>query len=86
MISNEDPEGKKAFNHILGCSVIQCIMPLFMVHGGMIYSPLILPYYYYMTSAIKEVFRYQGIELVPMGGGGGGGGLSAAGAGTGTVV
>lgn len=47
MISNEDPTGKRAFNHIVLCNIINSVLPLAMMQIGMI-NPLILgPFYYY---------------------------------------
>ena len=62
MISNEDPTGKRAFNHILLCNIVNSLLPLAMLQAGML-NPLILgPFYYYQAKSIKSVFEFKSNE------------------------
>ena len=59
MLSNEDPQGKRAFNHILACTVFNSVVPIGMLYTGMI-SPLFLaPFYFYQSKYIQAVWDFR---------------------------
>jgi heme O synthase-like polyprenyltransferase len=47
MLSNEDPQGKQAFNHIAACTVMNSLIPLAMLKVGMINPLFLAPFYAY---------------------------------------
>jgi heme O synthase-like polyprenyltransferase len=51
MISNEDPTGKKAINHILAGTVLNSVVPLAMTYTGMINPVFLVPFYLYQVKA-----------------------------------
>ena len=59
MISNQDPQGKRAFNHIVACNAMNTLLPLGMVSVGML-NPLFLgPFYYYQAKSLKSVWDFK---------------------------
>lgn len=47
MISNQDPQGKKAFYQIAACTLMNTIVPLGMYSTGMISPLFLVPFYVY---------------------------------------
>lgn len=47
MISNEDPKGQRAYYHILGCTLLNSVVPLAMWQTGMINPITLAPFYFY---------------------------------------
>ncbi len=65
MISNEDPEGKRAFKHILACNILNSFLPLLMTSTGMLHPVLLAPFYYYQYLSIKSVFDFKAQAASP---------------------
>ena len=59
MISNEDPQGKKAFLQIAACTLANTIVPLGMYSYGMINPLFLIPFYAYQTKYLKAVFEFK---------------------------
>jgi len=47
MISNDDPKGLKATNHIIASTVLNSVVPLAMTYTGMINPIFLVPFYLY---------------------------------------
>ena len=56
MISNTDPTGARAYNHISACYALNTILPVAMYQVGMINPVFLLPFYYYQVRALKSVY------------------------------
>ncbi len=65
MLSNQDPEGKQAYQHIAACSLVNSIVPLGMVYTGMINPIIIAPFYYYQKEYIKSVREFKDNDASP---------------------
>lgn len=59
MLSNEDPKGQKAYNHIAACTLVNSIVPLGMLYTGMINPVFLAPFYYYQAQYIKSVQDFK---------------------------
>ena len=44
MTSNEDPEGKQAFNQMVLCSLFNSVVPIAMAHTGLIHPYFLAPF------------------------------------------
>lgn len=62
MLSNEDPQGKRASKEIAACTVINTIVPLGMLYTGMINPVFLAPFYFYQSQYIKAVFEFRDNE------------------------
>ena len=59
MISNEDPEGKKAFSQIAACTLVNSLVPLGMYTYGMINPLFLIPFYAYQMKYLKAVSEFK---------------------------
>lgn len=65
MISNTDPQGKKAFYQIAACSVFNTIVPLGFYTTGMISPLFLVPFYAYQMKYLKSVLDFKSKEGSP---------------------
>jgi len=64
MLSNTDPDGKKALKHIYFSSMLSTIVPAAMWYTGMINPVFLAAYYFYFSKAMNSVsaFAKEGNE------------------------
>lgn len=59
MISNEDPTGKTAINHILAGTILNSAVPLAMAYTGMINPAFLMPFYLYQVKAFQAIGTFK---------------------------
>lgn len=59
MLSNEDPEGQKAFSHIMACTAVNSLVPMAMLYTGMLNPLFIAPFYFYQAQYIRSVLEFK---------------------------
>ena len=59
MISNKDPTGKKAINHIKLCYALNSAVPLAMSFQGILNPAFLAPFYFYQLRALKAVTEFE---------------------------
>ena len=59
MLSNEDPKGRRAYQHIVACTVVNTIVPLGMLYTSMINPLFLAPFYYYQSQYVRAVLEFS---------------------------